>query len=443
MSRVVVIGLDGLPCSLLKRFIAEGVMPEMGKLMSQGSLASMETVYPPLSSLSWTTFFTGVNPGKHRIFGFFESQIDDYGIWFQNLSDVKMPGLWDYAQDCGKRTISINLPGTYPAPPFNGVMVSGFIANELPAATYPKMLLPLLEKINYMLDVPCDKPHLKPGEFWQGVEKALSARAQIISTLLQHEPFDLFVGVLTETDRVQHFFYDAIEEPSHPQHAAAMRFYSAVDRLVGQWVRQCRPDDEIVILADHGFCRIQQEIYINHWLKEKGYLVMKGDAPGLPLKEIDPEKSRAFSLDPGRIFINLKGRQAHGCVEPADYHALREEIAAGIAQWEISVPWSPTPFRPITHVFRREEIYQGPYLRYAADLVLHTVDGFDMKGKFNHPGPSQQSSLTGMHTYGDATLWVRGKKIKVDQPKMVDVPATLLHLLGVPVPPHFEGRVLV
>lgn len=428
---------------MLLRLVKEGVMPEMGKLLAEGDLANMDTVYPPLSSVSWTTFFTGVNPGRHRIFGFFESQIDAYGIWFQNLNEVKTPGIWDHTQAKGLRTISINLPGTYPAPPFNGVMVSGFIAPDLPKSVYPKMLLPMLEKIEYMLDVPCDKPWLNPPVFWQACHKSLVARSQTIGALLQHEPFDLLVGVLTETDRVHHFFFDALEEPNHPQREAAYKFYRHVDTIVGRWVSMCRPDDTIVMLADHGFCRIDQEIYINHWLKENGYLKMKSEKVGVPLAEIDPANSRAFALDPGRIFINMKGRQADGCVEPEDYEALRDEIAAGIANMTIKVPWSNQPFKPIRHVFKREEIYSGPWTPLAADIVLHSHDGYDMKGKFNHPVASDIGNLTGMHTYDDAMLYIRGRKWNRSDPNMMDVAPTLLHLLGLQVPPEIEGRVLV
>lgn len=418
-------------------------MPEMGKLLAQGDLASMDTVYPPLSSVSWTTFFTGVNPGRHRIFGFFEAQVDDYGIWFQNLRDVKMPGLWDYAQAHGLRTVSINLPGTYPAPPFNGVMISGFIAQEMAKSVYPKVLLPLLEKIGYVLDVVCEKPWEQPEFFWQQTHKALTARGHVISALLQHEPFDLFIGVLTETDRVQHFFFDALEDAYHPQREACYCFYRAVDSLVGEWVSHCRAEDKIIILADHGFCRIEQEIYINHWLKENAFLVMKKESKGVPLAEIDPGKTKAFALDPGRIFLNLKGRQANGCVEVRDATKVLDEIATGVKQMSIKAPWSPNPFQPIEQAFRREEIYRGPWTQLAADLILHSADGYDMKGKFNHPVNSDIGNFTGMHTFGDAMLYIRGAKWKKQRPEMLDVAPTLLHLLGLPVPEVFEGVPLV
>ncbi len=442
MSRVIVLGLDGLPCSLLRRLIAEGVMPKMGALLGQGDLRAMDTVYPPLSSVSWTTFFTGVNPGKHRIFGFFESQIDDYGIWFQDLSNVKVPGIWDHTQVHGKRTISINLPGTYPAPPFNGVMVSGFIAPDLQKSVYPKMLLPLLEKVGYLLDVPCSKVAEDPEGFWQAVGQSLRARAHTFSTLIVNEPHDLFVGVFTETDRVQHFFFDAIEEPSHPEHARVMNFYRHVDHIVGTLVAQCKDEDEIIILADHGFCRIQQELFINHWLVEHGYLVMKTPNMGAPLLEIDAEKSRAFSLDPGRIFLNVRGRQANGCVDPRDADRLRNEIAEGLASMRVQVPWSAEKICPLEKIMRREEIYRGPWAHLAGDLVLHSRDGFEMKGKFNHPSAAQLGHLNGMHTFGDAMLYVRGRKFPEGTPAIIDLAPTIMKLLDLPVPEEMEGRTL-
>lgn len=443
MKRVVVIGLDGVPCSLLRRLIAQGVMSRMGALAGQGDLRAMDTVYPPLSSVSWTTFFTGVNPGRHRIFGFFETQIDEYGIWFQDLNDVKVPTLWEMAQAQGKRTISINLPGTYPAPPFNGVMVSGFIATELARSVYPKMLLPVIEQVGYMLDVPCERVREEPDEFWRGVAQSLESRTRVMAALLENEPHDLFIGVFTETDRVQHFFFDAIEEPSHPEHERVMNFYRQVDAVVGHLVDRCRDEDELIVLADHGFCRIEQEVYINRWLMEQGYLTMKTREVGAPLKEIDAARSRAYALDPGRIFLNVRGRQPEGCVEPGEVEALTEEIVAGLGALRVKVPWQAEPVSPFQRIMRREEIYGGPWAPVAADVVLHPRDGFELKGKFNHPALTQLGGLTGMHTFGDAMLYVRGRKWPEGEVGIVDLAPTILGLMGVGVPEGVEGRRLL
>jgi predicted AlkP superfamily phosphohydrolase/phosphomutase len=90
----------------------------------------------------------------------------------------------------------------------------------------------------------------------------------------------------------------------------------------------------------------------------------------------------------------------------------------------------------------REEIYTGPWAHLAADLVLHPRDGFDLKGKFNHSSLAQLGSLNGMHTFGDAMLYVRGRKWPAGTPHIIDLAPTILSLLGVPVPPALEGRAL-
>jgi len=323
------------------------------------------------------------------------------------------------------------------------VMVSGFIAPDLPKSVYPKMLLPHLEKLGYLIDLPCEKIASAPDEFWNATGHSLEARARTMAALLENEPHDLFIGVFTETDRVQHFFFDAIEEPSHPEHQRVMQFYRHVDAIVGHLAARCRDEDELIILADHGFCRIEQELYLNRWLADHGYLVMKHSKAGAPLLDIDPEKSRAFSLDPGRIFLNVRGRQPAGCVELRDAEKLRDEIAAGLAELRVRVPWQAQPVAPLEKIFRREEIYDGPWSHLAADLVLHSRDGFDLKGKFNHPGIAQLGSLNGMHTFCDAMLYIRGRKWASETPRIIDLAPTMLALMGLPVPKVMEGRVLV
>jgi predicted AlkP superfamily phosphohydrolase/phosphomutase len=423
--------------------VAQGVMPHLGKLLNEGHLAPLESVHPPLSSVAWTTFATGVNPGKHRIFGFFESQIDEYGLWFQNLNDVKAPALWEVLQQHGMRTVSINLPGTFPAPPLNGIMISGFIAEDIDRSVYPKMLRPALDRLGYMLDVPCKDAPRQPQAFFETVHQSLEARAKMISVMLEHEPFDLFVGVLTETDRVQHFFWDATEEPRHPLRESVLRFYQAVDRAVGHWVARCRPDDELIILADHGFCRIEQDLYINRWLQDHGWLQMKTSDPGAMLKDIDPARSCAYSLDPGRIYLNVRGRQPDGCVAPADVPRLLDELSAGLRELTIKVPWSPAPIHPIANIFRPAEIYKGPWAAQAPDLVLHSVNGFEMRGRFNAPSLASLGELTGMHTFEDAMLFIRNRRWNSESPRMIDLAPTILSLLDIELPAHLDGRPLI
>ncbi|MBC7224319.1 MAG: alkaline phosphatase family protein, partial [Anaerolineae bacterium] len=151
--------------------------------------------------------------------------------------------------------------------------------------------------------------------------------------------------------------------------------------------------------------------------------------------EVDPS-SRAYSLDPGRVFINLKGREPMGSVEPADYEAVREEIAA--AAVELRDPDTGKPF--FRRAFRREELYHGPFLEQAADLILAPYDGYDPKGPLHKETLTfQGDTLVGMHTYDDAFCLVLGQPVADRRFGIVDLAPTILSLLGVPIPADMDG----
>ena len=157
------------------------------------------------------------------------------------------------------------------------------------------------------------------------------------------------------------------------------------------------------------------------------------------MKDIDPSRSHAFCLDPGRIYLNIRGRQPDGCVDPSDAPRLLDELTAGLRELTIKVPWSAAPFRPITQVFRANDIYDGPWRPLAPDLILHSANGFEMRGSFNMPNISGLGDFTGMHTFEDAMLYIRSRQWNTDSPRMVDLAPTILSLLGVKTPAHFDG----
>ncbi|KPK35872.1 MAG: hypothetical protein AMK70_04425, partial [Nitrospira bacterium SG8_35_1] len=113
--KVVVLGIDGVPYSLLNRFIDQGIMPNLASLAGKGTLTDMTATIPEISSTSWSTFMTGVNPGRHGIYGFMELQDGSYKWRFPNSNDLKSSTLWDIAGKNGKQSIVINVPSTYPA----------------------------------------------------------------------------------------------------------------------------------------------------------------------------------------------------------------------------------------------------------------------------------------------------------------------------------------
>src|SRR5919198_5231676 len=129
--RVFVLGLDGTPCSWLRAEAAAGRLPNLAALARESSLVPMRSSLPSVSSTAWTTFFTGRDPGGHGVFGFMDCKPDSHEFYFPNYQHVTVPTGWDAVGAAGGRSVVLNVPGTYPARPVNGVLVSGFVAPSI------------------------------------------------------------------------------------------------------------------------------------------------------------------------------------------------------------------------------------------------------------------------------------------------------------------------
>ncbi|HST22968.1 MAG TPA: alkaline phosphatase family protein, partial [Blastocatellia bacterium] len=256
-KRVVLVGLDGTPCTLLQRFIKDGTMPHMRELAGRGTLLQMDTSIPDISSVAWTSFMTGANPGRHGIYGFLDLQPASYKIYFPNSRHIKSETVWAATGRAGKRAIVINVPSTYPAQPLNGILISGFVAVDINKATYPATLVPKLTEMDYRIDVDARKVQQSHDALMEDVLVTLERRIHVLLHLFDKEPWDLFIGVVTETDRLQHFFMDAIFDESHKYHSAFRDFYRRIDSFLGQ-IRERLRDETMLIMSDHGFTPIKQ-----------------------------------------------------------------------------------------------------------------------------------------------------------------------------------------
>ncbi|MGC8764255.1 MAG: alkaline phosphatase family protein, partial [Acidobacteriota bacterium] len=417
-KRAVLIGLDGVPFTLLQRLMAEGVAPNLAKLAAAGPahFQQMDASLPEISSVSWSSFMTGVNPARHGIYGFMDLKPGTYQMYFPSYPHLKAAPLWDTLGRRGKRSVVLNLPGTYPARPHEGVLVSGFVAIDLKKAVHPPQALPALEKMGYRIDV--DTSRAQDAEFlYRDLDETLAARERAFDHFWREEAWDLFVAVITGTDRLQHFQWDAVEDPSHPNHERAMAFYRKADGVVGRLVERLSDGDALYVMSDHGFCGIQSEVYLNRLLVEKGYLAWEKDPPD-SFADIAAE-SRAFVLDPSRVYLHRKGRYPKGTVEEGEAPALREELKALFLSLEHGGR------KVIQKVFFPEEIYEGPEFDRAPDLVLLTHDGFDLKGNIKRREVFGRTHFTGMHTRHDAFL-LSNRPLPGKRPHIEDVHRLLL-----------------
>jgi len=431
-KRTVLIGLDGSPFTLLGRFIEDGTMPHLASLVRGGSLLQMDTSIPDISSVAWTSFMTGANPGRHGIYGFLDLQPNSYKIYFPNSRHINGETLWGVAGREGRRSIVINVPSTYPAQPLNGILVSGFVAIDLNKATYPPEFVPKLRELDYRIDVDASKVRESHDALMEDILKTLERRVETLLYLFDNEAWDLFIGVITSTDRLQHFFFDAIEDEGHKYHTAFKDYYRRVDSFLGQ-VSERLGDETMIIMSDHGFTGIDRQVYLNRWLVENGYLNLKDNARSI--EEI-ADGSKAFAMDPGRVYINVRGKYPAGTVGLRDAPKLAEEIACGIAA--ISANAKPI----IKRVYRRDELFSGPRLEQAPDLCVQPVYRYDLKGAVNKTELMDREVFTGMHTQDDATFFINVPRgaLRTEKPHITDVAPTVLDAMGLPVPESMDGR---
>ncbi len=400
-KRACVIGLDGVPIGLLRRLAADGIMPAVNRLMEEGFLYAMKASLPEVSSVSWTSFMAGANPGEHGIFGFTDFFERSYRIRFPNFLDLKVPTLWDRLGARGFKSIVINQPSTYPARKIDGALVSGFVAIELAKAVYPLSNLAALERMNYRIDIDTERARRDPAFFWKELFSNLEAGEKALE-YFWNQNWDFFEFVVTGTDRLHHYFWNALDDPGHPGHARFLDYYRKVDglidRIVGKY-RQLTGDLRgLYLLSDHGFTGIEQEVYLNTWLEKSGYLKFDPSVPQR-LADLAPG-TRAFALDPNRIYLNLKGRFPRGTVEKQEKNALKAEISAALKNLDFEGR------SVVREVFDADEIYSGPCAFRGPDLIVLAQNGFDMKGSLGSHEIFGRTDLQGMHTWDDAFLWM-------------------------------------
>ncbi|MBN2207341.1 MAG: alkaline phosphatase family protein, partial [Candidatus Aminicenantes bacterium] len=398
--RVCVVGLDGVPHSLLLDFCGRGIMPAMAKLVAAGRLHRMKASLPEISAVSWTDFMTGTNSGTHGVFGFTDFKPGSYELRFPNYQDVRAETIWDALGRRGRKSIVINQPSTYPARPLNGVLVSGFVALDLAKAVYPAAQKLALETMGYQIDIDTQRAREDHDVLWRDLDKTMSGRQKALN-YFWGDPWDYFELVITGTDRLHHYLWDAGQDPAHPDHARFLDYYRRVDRIIERVADNLKQPDErdpvLYLLSDHGFTGLELEVNLNAWLEQEGYLAFETPAPK-SLGEIAPG-SRAFALDPNRIYLNLKGKFPKGSVDPDSAPALREEIRAKLERLEHAG-------RRVVHkVFAAEDAYSGPLTGRGPDLLAVSATGFDFKGSTRKKEVFTETNLRGMHTWDDAFFW--------------------------------------
>jgi len=496
VRRLIVVGLDGATFRVLEPFTREGIMPVVAGLLSRGTRGVLRSTDPPYTGPGWSSFMTGTNPGKHSNYDIQRRTLDFQALEPVGYHTLAGTTLWDVATAAGLRTVLLNMPISYPPPPLNGTVIAGALTPPgTMRFTYPDDLVAEIEREfgPYLLDLSWASYGLGQREaMLTDLEAMMDQHEKVFLWALSREAWDMAVVVLVAPDRIQHSLWHClgVDGPVAPGDEAlrdrVRGLYAKMDQTIGRLVEEAGSDAHVVIMSDHGFGPLKARVDLNNLLAELDLFSYRSErgvvdivhkplhAMGLRrhhvaslLRSVGAKgrladrleagnrlqgtgsvtnwrNTTAFSLITNGVFVNLQGREPEGIVRMSDYEATRDMLIERLC----AVRDPHNGERVICRVQRREEVYSGPYLEYAPDLVITDHDeryhfGFfpdsHYTRAFNSPGRA-----SGNHTY-DGILIVAGPDIRpgvIEGARMVDVMPTLCALLGLEIPPEVDGCIL-
>jgi uncharacterized sulfatase len=434
--RVAFFGIDGVPYSLISDHFDE--FENLAAIADEGSSGPIDSIVPPESSACWPALTTGVNPGETGVYGFQDREVGSYDTYVPMGRDVQATRLWDRVAEDGRDATVLNVPVTFPPQRNVQRMVSGFLSPGVDDAAYPDELGEQLESLDYKIDVNAKLGHSEDKEaFIEDAHETLDKRFEAFKHYIQEDDWDLFFGVFMTTDRVNHFLFKHYEEDGEYDEEF-VEFYRKVDDYLGQLRELLADNVTMVVASDHGFTSLDYEVHLNEWLSQEGWLTYD-DNDHETLDDID-ESARAYSLIPGRFYINLEGREPRGSVPEEEYETVRSELKRELEALE-----GPNGEKVADRVVTKEQAFRGDHDDIAPDLVVVPNHGFDLKAGFKGSedvfgvGPRN-----GMHSFDNATLFVDDADARINDADLFDIAPTILDLMDVDFDrTEFDGTSLV
>ena len=381
--RVAVIGLDcGTPQLLFDELQAE--VPAIAELMRRGMHGPLASITPPITIPAWACAMTGKTPGQLGVYGMRNRKDTTYdGLSLATSLSIQEPTVWDLLGARGLQSLLIGVPPGYPIRPVEGWRISCFLTPPTAETwTHPGDLRGEIEDElggePYIFDIPNFREQGEDAVL-ERVFQMTERRFRVARRLARTKPWDYFMLVEMGPDRLHHVFWQHVD-PKHPKYVAGNRFesafrdyYRALDREVAALL-EALPDDAVVILmSDHGARRMDGGVCFNEWLQREGYLSFT-DTPLVPTAigkaPIDWSKTAAWGDGGyyGRLFLNVKGREPQGKVEPADYERVRDELVQALE----AMP-GPNGDPLGTKVYKPQDVY--PEVRgVAPDLIVYFGD---------------------------------------------------------------------
>ncbi len=261
------------------------------------------------------------------------------------------------------------------------------------------------------------------------------------------------------TDSIQHMFYRYLDEKHPALHTdqanmgpeVMEQMYAKMDDLVGKVLEKLGKKDILIIMSDHGIKSFRRGINMNSWLYRNGYLSLKEGKKQSEewFKDVDWEKTKAYGLGLGGIYLNIKNRESQGTVARGDEaKALKKEIIAKLN----GLKDEENGQTAINTVFDRDDLPQGPYKENCPDMIVGYNEGYrvswdSVTGKVNDTlFEDNTKAWSGDHCIDPRIvpgIFFCNHKINTESPAIIDIAPTILNLFGMKIPNHMDGRNLI
>jgi len=495
--KLIIVGLDGATFDVIDPLLEEGQLPCMARLIGEGTRATLMSTIPYSTIPAWPSFMTGKNPGRHGVFDFFT--VDDGRRRLTSSRDIRSRTLWEILSEKGRRSVVMNVPGTYPPAPINGVLVTGMLTPRGSPFTSPQEVADLLHQVTGGYRINCQS-HLSGQRLVDDVLAVTEKHKKGFLTLLRRDEWDFAMLMFRATDVIQHHFWDRRD--------VVELCYREIDRCI-EHITDAFPEATIILVSDHGLQGQQWDFHVNKWLLDQGYMhIKKGRTAELSRWEQIADLEGRGELAQGRLHpssvsrallkLGITGHNVRKLIpgnwwtslKKAVPRSIRDHVPAG-KDLEYEVDWdrslasayqlyateskaiqvvsvdhetrervrgelverleqlcNPLTNAPIVRrAYRREELYEGPYIHHAPDIILDLRDGYNVTNAFfadDYCTPRDE--IRGCH-HRQGIFVAFGEDVQrgvtLDSPlSLMDVMPTALHYLGSAVPNDCDGRVV-